>query len=191
MQISSGLISSLPISITASFAAFLPPTGTAVRQIALEDWGSDWLVLRLHNPFEYQLGSLETGFRAVRIEHFIVRSRWAGHPIGSHSTSVFVLLDIDQLLDTKELFRSADFLHVTWALISHVDSSPQTPNHAMEPTADRSDEQPLARARVCAGTNQETDRTSLTSLRVYKSKPSLPWLASCNFFSEVRLPALP
>ena len=111
-------------SDNSSFGAFLPRTGTAVRQIALEDWGSDWLVLRLHNPFEYQLGSLDTGFCAVRIEHFVVRSRWAGHPIGSESTSVFVLLDTDQLLCTNEIFRSADFLHVTWALISRVDSSP-------------------------------------------------------------------
>jgi hypothetical protein len=111
-------------SDNSSFAAFLPRTGTAVRQIALEDWGSDWLVLRLHNPFEYQLGSLDTGFRAVQVEHFIVRSRWVGHPIGSQSTSVFVLLDTEQLLDNSEVFRSADFLHVTWAFISRIGSSP-------------------------------------------------------------------
>ncbi|MGA7273689.1 MAG: hypothetical protein WBX14_02490, partial [Candidatus Udaeobacter sp.] len=55
---------------SSNFAAFLPRTGTALRQIALEDWGSDWLVLRLNNSFEYQLGSLNAGFRAVRIEHF-------------------------------------------------------------------------------------------------------------------------
>ena len=110
-------------SDNSSFAAFLPRTGTAVRQIALEDWGSDWLVLRLHNPFEYQLGSLDTGFRAVQIEQFIIRSRWVGQPIGPQSTSVFVLLDADQLLNTNEVFRSADFLHITWAMISRVDSS--------------------------------------------------------------------
>ena len=113
-------------SDNSSFAAFLPRAGTAVRQIGLENWGNDWLVLQLHNPFEYQLGSLDTGFRAVPIEHFIVRSRWVGHPIGSQSTSVFVLLDTDRLLDTDKMFRSADFLHITWAMISRVDSS--TPN---------------------------------------------------------------
>jgi hypothetical protein len=113
-------------SDNSNFATYLPRAGRAVRQIALEDWGSDWLILRLHNPFEYQFGSLDTGFRAVRIEHFIVRSRWAGHPIGSQSTSVFVLLDTDRLLNTNKMFRSADFLHATWALISRVDSL--TPN---------------------------------------------------------------
>jgi hypothetical protein len=110
-------------SDSSSFAAYLPRKGTAIRQIALEDWGSDWLVLRLHNPFEYQLGTLDTGFRAVRIDHFIVRSRWTGHPIGSQPTSVFLLLDTDHLLDTSEEFRSADFLHITWAMINRVDSS--------------------------------------------------------------------
>ena len=110
-------------SDSSSFAAFLPRAGTAVRQIALEDWGDDWLVIQLHEPFEYQLGSLDTGFRAVQIERFLVRSRWAGHPIGSQPTSVFLLLDTSQLLDTNKTFRSADFLHVTWASISRLENS--------------------------------------------------------------------
>ena len=59
-----------------SFAAYLPRTGTAVRQVTVEDWGNDWSVLQLHEPFEYQLGSLDTGFRAATITHFLVRSRW-------------------------------------------------------------------------------------------------------------------
>jgi hypothetical protein len=99
------------------FAAYLPRKGTVIRQIALEDWGSDWLVLRLDEPFEYQLGSLDTGFRVARITHFVVRSRLLGHPIGAQPTSVFLLLDADHVFDTKEQFCSADFLHVTWAMI--------------------------------------------------------------------------
>ena len=100
-----------------SFAPYLPRTGTVVRQIALEDWGSDWLVLQLHDPLDYQLGSLDTGFRGVRITEFIVRSRLIGQPIGSPWTSVFVLLDPDHALDTKQQFRSTDFIHITWAMI--------------------------------------------------------------------------
>jgi len=110
-------------SDSSSFAAFLPRAGTVVRQIALDDWGDDWLVLRLNQPFEYQLGSLDIGFRAVQIERFIVRSRWAGHRIAAEATSVFLLLDVNQLLDTQMVFRSADFLHVTWALIRRIDTS--------------------------------------------------------------------
>jgi hypothetical protein len=100
-----------------SFAAYLPRTGTAVRQITVEDWGNDWLVLQLHEPFEYQLGSLDTGFRAATITHFLVRSRWAGHAIGAQRTSVFLLLDADHALDTKEQFRSTDFIHICWGMI--------------------------------------------------------------------------
>jgi len=100
-----------------SFAAYLPRTGTVVRQITLEDWGSDWLVLELHEPFEYQLGSLDTGFRAARITHFLVRSRWAGHAIGTQQTSVFLLLDTDHALESKEQFHSTDFIHICWGMI--------------------------------------------------------------------------
>ena len=100
-----------------SFAAYLPRTGTVARQITLEDWGSDWLVLQLHESFEYQLGSLQTGFRAARIIHFLVRSRWAGHAIGARQTSVFLLLDAHHVLETKQQFRSTDFIHICWGII--------------------------------------------------------------------------
>jgi len=100
-----------------SFAAYLPRAGTAVRQITVEDWGNDWLVLRLHEPFQYQFGSLDTGFRAATITNFLVRSRLAGHALGAQQTSVFLLLDADHALDSKEHFRSADFIHVCWGMI--------------------------------------------------------------------------
>jgi hypothetical protein len=100
-----------------SFAAYLPRAGRVVRQIALDDWGTDWLVLQLHEPFEYQLGSLDTGFRVSVITHFVVRSRLLGHPIGAQRTSVFLLLDADHVLDTKQQFRSTDFIHISWAMI--------------------------------------------------------------------------
>jgi hypothetical protein len=99
-----------------AFAAHLPRSGTVARQIALEDSGSDWLVLQLADPFEYP-GSPDTGFRALAVTHFIVRSRWAGCPIGGPQTSVFVLIDPDRVLDTKERFRSTDFIHIAWGMI--------------------------------------------------------------------------
>jgi hypothetical protein len=100
-----------------SFAAYLPRTGTVARQITLEDWGSDWLVLQLDEPFEYQLGSLDIGFRATTVTHFLVRSRWASHTIGAQQTSVFLLVDADHVLDTRHQFRSTDFIHVCWGMI--------------------------------------------------------------------------
>ena len=99
------------------FAAYLPRTGIVVRQITLKDWGSDWLVLQLRDPFDYQFGSLAAGFRVITVTHFLVRSRWAGHAIGARQTSVFLLLDGNHVLDTKQQFRSTDFIHICWGII--------------------------------------------------------------------------
>jgi hypothetical protein len=92
-------------------------TAKRSSQFFRRERGSDWLELQLHDPFEYQLASLDTGFRAVDITHLIVRSRWIGHPIGPQRTSVFVLLDPDHLLDSNQPYCSADFIHITWAMI--------------------------------------------------------------------------
>ena len=100
-----------------AFAAHLPRTGAVVRQIAIDDWGSDWLLLHLNEPFEYQLGSLDTGFRALAVTHFLVRSRWAGSPIGGQQTSVFLLIDPDRVFETKQHYSSADFIHICWGMI--------------------------------------------------------------------------
>ena len=100
-----------------SFAPYLPRTGTVVRQIALEDWGNDWLVLQLREPFDYQLGSLDTGFRGIVITDFIVRSRLVGYPIGGDRTAVFLLIDPDHVLTKKQEFTSRDFIHICWGMI--------------------------------------------------------------------------
>jgi hypothetical protein len=99
------------------FASYLPRTGTVVRQITLDDWGTDWVVLQLHEPFDYQLGSLETGFRAAHITHFVVRSRRHGHPIGPQQTSVFLLVDANCALEKKQHYCKADFIHICWGII--------------------------------------------------------------------------
>ena len=99
------------------FAGFFPRRGTVTRQVDLEDWGSDWLILQLDEPFDYQLGSLETGLRGILVTHLIVRSRLASYPIGEKQTSVFVLLDPDNIVHTKDHFRSTDFVQAFWGVI--------------------------------------------------------------------------
>jgi hypothetical protein len=47
------------------------------------------------------------------------------HPIGAQRTSVFLLLDADHLLDTKQRFRSTDFIHISWAMIPPYDHATQ------------------------------------------------------------------
>jgi hypothetical protein len=90
------------------FEKNLPRTATVVRQIALGDWGPDWLVIRLDESFEYE---------GISIRDCIVRGRWEGHPIGSEFCPVFVLVDRRDMLSAKHQWSSADFLHVTWGEI--------------------------------------------------------------------------
>lgn len=88
-----------------SFDRNLPRTGTVLRQIGLEDWGRDWLVLRFDEPFDYD-GSA--------VHECLVRARWSGCPIGSEFSPVFVLTDPRNSLGTKQVWRSGDFNFVSW-----------------------------------------------------------------------------
>jgi hypothetical protein len=88
-----------------SFDRHLPRTGTVVRQIGLEDWGRDWLVLRFDEPFDYDGGS---------VRECLVRARWSGCPIGSDFSPVFVLTDPRNALGAKQVWASGDFNFVSW-----------------------------------------------------------------------------
>lgn len=88
-----------------AFDRHLPRAATAVRQIGLEDWGRDWLVLRLHEPFDYD---------GYSVGDCLVRARWSGCPIGSEFCPVFVLTDPQQSLGSKQAWVSADFAFVSW-----------------------------------------------------------------------------
>ena len=100
-----------------SFAAFMPLCGTVQRQVAIQDWGTDWLVLLLDEPFTYQTFSEHEGYRGHHVSHLLVRSRWAGHPIGGDQTSVFVSLDLHHVLDQQRAYLASDFLLVCWGSV--------------------------------------------------------------------------
>src|SRR5437764_4466609 len=48
-----------------SFAAYLPCTGTVVRQIALKDWGSDWLYCSFTSRLSISSGHWIPGFACL------------------------------------------------------------------------------------------------------------------------------
>lgn len=100
-----------------SFARFMPLSGVVIRQLALEGGATDWLVLQLAAPLDYQTFSPQCGYRGHEITHVLIRSRWPEDPIGSGQTSVFVLLDIEHVFDTKSTYAATDFLHVCWGMI--------------------------------------------------------------------------
>jgi len=86
----------------------LPQSGVLNRQLALQDWGSDWLVLDFEEPFEYA---------GVQIAYCLIRARWQGTPIGSGFCSAFVLMDRDGALAAQDQWRSADFQFVSWGFV--------------------------------------------------------------------------
>ena len=90
------------------FDRYFPRKARVRRQLALDDWGSDWLVLDLEEPFD---------FETIRVEYCLVRARWYGNPIGSEPCAVFVLFDPKGVLDSKSQWSSADFYFVAWGMI--------------------------------------------------------------------------
>ena len=101
-----------------SFKQYLPRSGSITRQISLDDWGDDWFVFALDEPFEYQLKIAEPfRFRAIRVDHFLVRSRWVGYPIGeSDQAALFILLDPENRVQQQQRFSSKDFIHICWGV---------------------------------------------------------------------------
>lgn len=91
-----------------TFDALLPRAGVLVRQIALEDWGRDWLVLQFDNHF---------GYDGSRVDYCLVRARWLGVPIGSEFCPVFVLTDKERALNASEHWHSSEFQFVDWGSV--------------------------------------------------------------------------
>jgi hypothetical protein len=113
------------------FDALMPRSGTITRQISLEDWGNDWLVLEFDEPFEYE-GS--------RTSYCLVRARLLSHPIGSEFRPVFVLADPHHRLTQKEQWSSSDFDFVSRGEVDvERANDANASNQALQPTAGRSD----------------------------------------------------
>jgi hypothetical protein len=91
-----------------TFDAQLPRAGVLVKQIALDDWGSDWLVLHFDDGFEYD-GS--------HVGYCLVRARWLGVPIGSEFCPVFVLTDARRALSAGDHWQSSAFQFINWAFV--------------------------------------------------------------------------
>ena len=82
-------------------------SGTVIRRLALTDWGDNWLLLQLDNPFEYH-GRPQ--------KQVLIRSRLVDYELGRDpSTSVFMLLVPNAAVLDKPTHTSQDFEHVTWA----------------------------------------------------------------------------
>jgi hypothetical protein len=102
-----------------TFAPLLPRSGV-VSHICSDIYGnSDWYLVSLDEPFDYQQKVGEPfAFRLVHIAHFLIRSRWAGYAIEDRvPTSVFVLLVEESQLPVQEPFDPSTFFHVCWGMV--------------------------------------------------------------------------
>ena len=93
------------------FDAALPRRGILTRQIALDDWGSDWLVLEFKEPLCYKGRSYSC---------VLIRAKWIGTPIGKEFCPVFVLLDGEAALTKMGSWSSAEFQFESWAEVELV-----------------------------------------------------------------------
>jgi len=74
------------------FARYLPRLGIVEREFRDTKGGGPWFLVRLEDPFEYQLEMGEPfQFRLAYIDAFLIRSRWVGCDVGD-SEDVFVFL---------------------------------------------------------------------------------------------------
>lgn len=98
------------------FASMLPRSGVLAGAYRDIQGNSDWYLLSLDEPFDYQMKVGEPfQFRLVRVDHFLIRSRWADHPIGAaEPTSVFILLVDDSQASVPDSFDPALYVHIAW-----------------------------------------------------------------------------
>jgi hypothetical protein len=96
--------------------SYLPRSGTLKRELLDSTGNPGWFLLELDQPLEYQLKVEEPfQFRLLRVEHFLVRSRWTDCPIGSAKpTSVFVLLVEDSQIPVPNPVDVKHYHHVGW-----------------------------------------------------------------------------
>ncbi len=106
--------------------SILPRSGRVVRIVASEDWGDDWHLVKLDEPFSYlfeptkQDEEAETACRErLDVAHVLIKSRWQGVSIQSvEPTSVFVLLVPDISVFDEETFYAKQLVFVCWGMVN-------------------------------------------------------------------------
>ena len=100
-----------------SFANYLPIDGTVSRRCTATTGPTDWYLVELREPIDYQ-HHVGPGYQFKRliIPQVLIRSRWSGEPLGPHTEpSVFLLL----VSETQEVPQGPlaidEFIHICWA----------------------------------------------------------------------------
>ena len=107
-----------------SFAAYLPVEGIVSRRCASTAGPTDWYLIDLSRPLEYERGLAESSqLERLTIRQVLVRSRWPGMPL-RHDTepSVFLLLVRDDQEVPHDPIAIGEFIHVCWARCKILDA---------------------------------------------------------------------
>ncbi len=108
------------------FKHLLPRSGCVIRQVSFEDYGEDWYLIALDEPFNYKQSSdyrhrdaKPDFFKEMHITHLLIKSRWENVELGGNEpTSVFVFLVPDISIFDKSDILGKDFLHVCWGMVN-------------------------------------------------------------------------
>lgn len=100
------------------FARYLPRVGAVEREFRDAKERGSWFLVRLEEPFEYQLKIGEPlRYRLIQVDAFLIRSRWEGHEVGdSNGVSVFVLLGERDRHPVDEEIDPHNFVHIAWGM---------------------------------------------------------------------------
>lgn len=98
------------------FARYLPRVGAVEREFRDTTGGGPWFLVRLEEPFEYQLRSGDLfQYRLTHVDAFLIRSRWEGHEVGDRDgVSVFVLLVERDRPPVGDEIDVHNFVHIAW-----------------------------------------------------------------------------
>jgi hypothetical protein len=96
--------------------SFCPRAGRVVAQLSFEGETTDWTLLELDEPFEYQLQE-GLNWRLIRVTHFLIRSRWQGYKVGEAApTSVFILTVEEGAVPVASPINIEDYMHAAWGM---------------------------------------------------------------------------
>jgi len=100
-----------------AFASYLPVDGTVSRRCAALTGPTDWYLVDLDEPINYQHATSSLGpFSPLIIPRVLVRSRWSEVPLGATDAepSAFLLLVRDDQKILSDPLTVQHFLHICW-----------------------------------------------------------------------------
>ena len=100
------------------FASLMPLKGTIVGQSESESGESDWYMVDLNEPIEYQIKvGLSHQYKLLSTTQMLIRSRWKDQPIDAcEATSVHIVLVDQTKMKGHGKVNIDDHFHICWGM---------------------------------------------------------------------------